>query len=96
MNEQVPADENDTPRTDAKVRFYVPCGYVVDADFARQLERELAAMTTLSRGAVVEAVDLRASLCREENARKVLADENERLRQRCNRLADTAMARTPV
>ncbi len=43
---QVPAEKSDTPRTDAKVRFYVPCGYVVDADFARQLERELAAMTT--------------------------------------------------
>jgi hypothetical protein len=40
--------------------------------------------------------DLRASLRREENARKVLADENERLRERCKRLTDTAMARTPV
>jgi hypothetical protein len=67
MTEQPTADALSTPRTDKRVApARVLLGYdVVRADFARELERELT-----------EAL---RSLRREENARKVLAETNQRL-----------------
>jgi hypothetical protein len=80
---QVPAETSDAPRTDA-VAFNITNGRAhreaVFADFARTLERELAAMTTLSRGAVAEATELRASLRREENARLIAVKDADRYR----------------
>lgn len=84
MNEQDPADGSDTPRTNAAKAIVAQfasdeCVELV-GELVGQLERELAAMTTLSRGAVVEATDLRASLRREENARKIAEKDAERYR----------------
>lgn len=84
-------EESDTPNTDMHVTTRVDAmgesTHVVDADFARELERENQTLRGWHREAVDahskivdELIDLRASLRREENARKVLADTNERLR----------------
>jgi hypothetical protein len=81
MTAQDTKDQSDTPITDAAEAFRENGGDVTDIFKAmRQLERDLAAMTTLSRGAVAEATDLRASLRREENARKIAVAEVDRLR----------------
>lgn len=76
MTTQDTKDQSDTPRTDA-AQWRDSCTYfeyLVFADLARQLERELT--------------EAKRSLRREENARKVLADENERLRAQTNELRD--------
>lgn len=76
MSEQLPKEKSDTPRTDAAKAIVAQfasdeCVELV-GELVGQLERELT--------------DLRASLRREENARKVLADENKRLRKRNSEL----------
>jgi hypothetical protein len=76
---EVTKDHSDTPRTDA-VAWQSAASRLnlVHADFARTLERELT--------------EVLRSLRREENARKVLADENTRLREKL-RLSDEVIDR---
>lgn len=106
MNEQVPADELDTDPVPPKCTGAPERIWLVVGDLDEDCKFDDLDEVTWSSEQIgnqdIEYVredivtDLRASLRREENARKVLAEENDRLRQRCNRLADTAMARTPV
>lgn len=57
MNPQTTTAMSDTPRTDAE-SYNCDCPHyqkdAVPADFARQLERELAAMTEAAKQAVME------------------------------------------
>jgi hypothetical protein len=57
MSDSLTKEESDTPRTDAEMfdsTIFGACS-IVKVEFARRLERDLNAMTTLSRGAVLEA-----------------------------------------
>lgn len=73
-----------TPRTNAAARPYSAlhgdAPDYVTGSFARALERELNEALDKVIQLSIGNIDLRASLAREENARKVLASENDRLR----------------
>lgn len=82
---QPTAEKSATPRTDAAETVRENGGDITDVfTVMRQLERELTDVKAIGSEYVktmqAEITDLRASLRREENARKVLADENDRLR----------------
>lgn len=81
MNEQVPADRLTTVQvTDEQnkraLEFAPDCQV-----FPKMAARQIVYLAD-------QVTDLRASLRREENARKVLADENERQRAEIKRLAE--------
>lgn len=90
MTEQVPADQCTTPRTDASAFDAITYDAdrsmhvkVVHASFARELERELTEQRAGRADDFLkhqhELCELRRSLRREENAREVLAETNQRL-----------------
>lgn len=80
------AEKSDTPRTDAalvRIKIEGEAFYgepLVRADFARQLEREIAAPTQEILDLMLEVIEMRRSLLREENARKAAVKDAERYR----------------
>jgi hypothetical protein len=96
MSDREQLSASDTPRTDAVAFRLVgtSLGYLVPADFARQIERELADLRLGRSDDFLkhqhELCDLRAALRREENARKVLMDEVDRHKRRADENAQLA------
>lgn len=70
---------SDTPRTDALAYFFSQFGWKVDADFARDLERELAAVTA-ERDAARAALNANAlaAIDAAERAQKAEAEKETR------------------
>ena len=64
-------EQSDTPRTDAAAQFVSHFGWQVHADFARDLERELATATRERDEARVSVDTLRAAI---KTAEAALAD----------------------